>query len=120
MGQLLGVDLIITGDVSKVGDIISLNVKMVDVEKGNNVLSHVIDIKGELQDVLRGGCYEMAMIFSGKKKPENERSVLTAEKSSVWPWIIGGVAIVGLGVGGTVLYLNMNKDEGKTDEYDIQ
>ncbi|HSQ41124.1 MAG TPA: CsgG/HfaB family protein [Fibrobacteraceae bacterium] len=120
VGQLLGVDRILTGEVSKVGDIISLNIKMVDVEKGNNLLSHVIDIKGELQDVLRGGCYEMAQIFSGQKKPENERSVLTAEKSSVWPWIIGGVAIVGLGVGGTILYLNMNKDEGKSDEYDIQ
>jgi len=116
----LGVDRIITGEVSKVGSIISLNIKMVNVEEGNNMLSHVIDIKGEMQDVLRGGCFEMAQIFSGRKKTEGERSILTVEKSRVWPWVVGGVAFVGLGVGGTILFLTMNKNEGKTDEYDIQ
>jgi len=116
VGQLLGVDRIITGEVSKMGDIISLNLKMVDVEKGNNTLSHVIDIKGELQDVLRGGCYEMAQIFSGKKKPESDRTILTAEKSNAWPWILGGVGLVAIGAG---TYIVLNSGSSKRSDYTV-
>lgn len=120
VGQLLGVDRIVNGTLTKVGTLYTLNLKMVDVGSGQNILSHALDIRGSLEDVMRGGCYEMALIFSGLKKPAEEHSVLTAEKGSVWPWIIGGVALVGLGVGGTILYVNQGKDEGTVDEYDIQ
>jgi TolB-like protein len=118
VGQLLGVDRIITGTLTKVDKLYTLNLKMVDVGSGQNILSHALDIRGSLEDVMRGGCLEMAQIFAGLKKPTDSNVVLTAEKGSVWPWIIGGVAVVGLGVGGVILY--MNQDEGTTDEYDIQ
>ena len=116
VGQLLGVDRIITGEVSKVGDIVSMNLKMVDVEKGNNVLSHALDIKGSMQDVLHGGCYEMAQIFSGRQKPNGERSILTVEKSSVWPWIVGGLGVVAIGAG---TYVVLNKDSSKRADYTV-
>jgi TolB-like protein len=118
VGQLLGVDRIISGDIGKVGDMITMNLKLVDVENGANVMSHAIDIKGDLQTVLRGGCYEMAQIFSGLKKPANDHSVLTAEKSSVWPWVVGGVAIVA-GAMTTVVILSQDNSGSAKNPYTV-
>jgi len=98
VGQLLGVDRIITGSITKVDKLYTLNMKMVDVGSGQNQMSHALDIRGSLEDVLRGGCYEMAQIFAGLKQPEDSHTVLTAEGSSVWPWIAGGVGLVAAGV----------------------
>ncbi len=103
--------------IGKVGDMITMNLKLVDVENGANLMSHAIDIKGDLQTVLRGGCYEMAQIFAGLKKPGSDRTVLTAEKSSVWPWIVGGVAVLGLGAG-SLVYLQSQNNKSTLDEYD--
>lgn len=116
VGQLLGVDLIITGEVSKVGHMISLNVKMINVESGSNIKSHVLDINGELQDVIRGGCFEMAQIFSGRKEPEKDHSVLSIEKPSVLPWIIGGLGTLALGFG---TYLLLNQNENTVEDYTV-
>ena len=113
VGQLLGVDKIITGEVSKMGDLITLNVKMVDVEKGSNELSHALDIQGTLQDVLRGGCYEMAQIFGGKKQPAGEHSVLAVQKMTIWPWLVGGVGIVAAGVV-TYIVVSQPKESKRT------
>lgn len=109
MGELLGVDRIINGSISKVDKLYTLNLKMIDVESGKNILSHAIDIRGSMEDVLRGGCYELAQIFSGLKQPTNDHTVLTAEKRSLWPWIVGGVGIAAIG-GGVILFLNSNKN----------
>ena len=108
VGQLLGVDRIITGSINKVDKLYTLNLKMVDVESGKNIISHAIDIRGSMEDVMCGGCYEMAQIFSGLKKPENDHTVLTAEKTSLWPWIVGGLGVVAIG-GGTYIVLNQKK-----------
>ena len=83
VGQLLGVDRIITGSITKVEKLYTVNLKMVNVENGQNEMSQAIDIRGTMEDVMRGGCYELAQIFSGLKKPTSEHSVLTAEKASV-------------------------------------
>lgn len=113
VGQLLGVDHIITGSLTKVGSLYTLNLKMVDVGSGQNTLSHALDIRGSLEDVLRGGCYEMAQIFAGLKKPNDSHTVLTAEKSSVWPWIVGGVALV---AGAVVTVVVLTQDDSATDK----
>lgn len=108
MGQLLGVDRIITGTLTKVDKLYTLNLKMVDVGSGQNSLSHALDIRGSLEDVMRGGCYEMAQIFAGLKKPTDSHTVLTAEKGSVWPWIIGGTAVV---AGAVVAVVVLTQDD---------
>lgn len=112
VGQLLGVESFIAGEVSQVGKVISLNLKMVDVGSGANQKSHALDIEGDLQTVLSGGCYEMAQIFAGLKQPAAERTVLTAQKSSPWPWILGGAALVTTGV---VTYILLTQDQGAED-----
>jgi len=113
VGQLLGVDRIITGSITKVDKLYTLNMKMVDVGSGQNQISHALDIRGSLEDVLRGGCYEMAQIFAGLKKPEDSHTVLTAEKSSVWPWVVGGLGVVGAGI---ATWAILTQSDGASDD----
>jgi hypothetical protein len=63
---------------------------------------------------MRGGVPEMALIASGKKKPENNHTVLVAQGSgSIWPWIAGGVVVAG-GAAAAVLLLSQDKAAAST------
>lgn len=108
IGQLLSVQGIFTGDLSRVGKIWSLSVKKTNVGSGQTEFSHVLDIQGSLEDVLRGGCAEMALIASGKKKAEENRTVLVAKGGSIWPWVLGGLAVAG-GATAAVILLTQDK-----------
>jgi len=112
IGQLLGADRIITGSLTRVDKLYTLNLKLVNVESGANEMSHALDIRGSLEDVLRGGCFEMAQIFSGLQKPQDSHTVLTAEKASLWPWIVGGVSLLGAGV---LSYVLLTQDNASSD-----
>lgn len=96
VGQILGVERILVGEVGKVGKLLTFNLKMVDVGTGANLKSHALDIKGGMDDLLRGGAWEMGQIFAGRKKPTSDHSVLTADQPRVWPWIVGGTAVVAI------------------------
>jgi hypothetical protein len=113
IGQLLSVDGIYTGEVSKVGKTWSLSVKRTDVGTGQTLFSHVLDIQGSLEDVLRGGCPEMALIASGKKKPENQHTVLVAKGGSVWPWVLGGAVVAG-GAATAAILLTQDKSSSSS------
>lgn len=113
VGQLLGVDLIVSGTFQKLDKVVSLTVKMVNVESGVVEKSHIIDIEGSVQDMMRAGCTEMALVMAGKKQPEGERQVLTVKKTLIWPWIVGGAAVVVAGVA-TALILTQD-DSGHED-----
>jgi hypothetical protein len=104
VGQLLGVQKVFIGEVSRVGGTTTLDVRRVDVATGRDEFGHFLDIRGSTEDVLRLGCREMALIQSGAKVPDKERSVLVAEhKTSVWPWVAGGVLLVGGGATAAIL-----------------
>lgn len=105
LGKLLSVDGIYTGEVGKVGKTWTLSVKRTDVGTGQTIFSHVMDIDGGLEDVLRGGCPEMALIASGRKKPQNSRTVLVPQGSAIWPWIAGGTLAVGAATAATILWI---------------
>jgi len=112
IGQLLSVQGIFTGELSRTGKTWSLSVKRTDVGSGQTQFSHVLDIEGSLEDVLRGGAPEMALIASGKKKPENNHTVLVAKKEgSLWPWVAGGVAVAG---GATAAAILLTQDKSST------
>jgi len=108
IGQLLSVEGIFTGEVAKVGKTWSLSVKRTDVGSGQTLFSHVLDIQGSMEDVLRGGCVEMSQIASGRKKPAEDRSILVAKRGSLWPWIAGGTVLVG---GAVVAAVLLTKDD---------
>lgn len=110
VGQILGVERILVGEVGKVGKLLTFNLKMVDVGTGANLRSHALDIKGGMDDLLRGGAWEMGQIFAGKKTPASDHSVLTADKPRVWPWMVGGTAVVALAAV-AIVYLLGNSSE---------
>jgi len=105
VGKLLSAEGIYTGEVAHIGKTWTLSVKMTDVGSGQTVFSHVLDINGSLEDVLRGGCPEMALIASGRKKPENSHTVLVAQGGSVVPWVVGGVIVAGGATTAAILLL---------------
>ena len=104
VGQLLGVQKLFLGEVSKVGDLLTLTLRRVDVGSGRSEFSHALDIRGTTEDMLRFGCREMSLIASGSKSPDGDRSVLVPEKKTrLWPWLLGGAVVVGGGVTAAVL-----------------
>lgn len=110
VGQLLGVERIAVGEIGKVGDFLTFNLKMVDVGTGQNLQSHALDVKGGMDALLRAGAWEMAQIFSGRKKPTSEHSVLTADRPRAWPWIVGGTMVVA-GATVAIVYMLRNPPE---------
>jgi len=113
VGQMLGVERIITGEVTRMDKLWSLTLRMVDVGTGAVAASHVLDIKGKLETVLRGGCPEMAEIIAGKKQPTGTRTVLAEEKTGVspWVWVASGTVLVGGGVAAALL---LTQDNGSS------
>lgn len=104
MGQLLGVQKLLLGDVSQVGNVLTLTVRRVDVATGASEFSHALDLRGNAEDMLRLGCREMALIASGAKKSDGDRSVLAPEKkTALWPWIVGGAVVAGGAVTAAIL-----------------
>ena len=113
VGQLLGVQSLFTGEVAKVDGAWSLSVKRTDVGTGQTVFSHVLDIKGSKADLLRGGTAKMARLASNQEKPGQERTVLVAE-TPLWPWLVGGTALVGGGVAAAVLLTGQSSTPATT------
>lgn len=102
IGQLLSVQSIFTGELSRTGQVWSLAVRRTDVESGQTRFSHVLDIEGDFGDVLRGGVPAMARYACGREKPENDHTILVARGTRLWPWWLGGSLLVG-GVAAAVL-----------------
>ncbi len=101
VGQLLGVDQVITGSVGKVGNVYTLNVKLIDVQTGAILRSHVVDVEGDLSKLLVYGCKESAQGLLGLETKET----LPKERSGSWK-VWGGVGVVALAtIGGIVYYL---------------
>ncbi len=113
MNRLAGVGHVITGSISKINNLYSMNLKMVNVKNGQNELSHTLDVTGGIENVIREGCFEMAQIFSGIKKTTSARSTLAEKKPLVWPWVAGGVALTA-GVVTAVVILMQPNDTKKT------
>lgn len=112
IGQLLGVDKIFSGSVSKIGSLYTLNVRRIDVTTGRVEAQHAIDTDGGIEETLTKSCKTMATRFIPAEK--TEASITPAKKSSkLWLWIGGGVLIAG-GVTAAIL-LNQPKTAPKTE-----
>lgn len=112
VGQILGVERIVSGELTHMGKLWSLTVRQVDVSSGALVTSHVLDIHGKLETVLRGGCPQIADILSGKTKPTETRTVLQERSSNTWLWVVGGSAIA---AGGVIAVILLSQDDNKTE-----
>ncbi|HPG39456.1 MAG TPA: PEGA domain-containing protein [bacterium] len=65
MGQILGVDRMISGSVGKVGRIYSLFVQMVDIETGRIMMSKVEDCDCPIEDVYSKSVQNIALKMAG-------------------------------------------------------
>lgn len=111
VGQLLGVERIVSGELTHMGKLWSLTIRQVDVGTGALVVSHVLDIEGSLATVLRGGCPQMADIVSGRSKPVESRTVLQEKSATPWLWIAGGATIL---TGGVIAALVLTRNDEST------
>jgi len=70
IGRLIGVSKMIAGSVSKVGEIYSVSIRLIDVETGKIEATALEDVEGSLGFVLTQAIPSVAMQISGLEKPE--------------------------------------------------
>jgi hypothetical protein len=126
MGQVLGVDKMVTGKVVNFGPVWSISASLIDVATGRIDISVAEDIRGELFDVLGKGCPSLAdQLTAGEmsadeiKAREAARAAQggSSSKSSGTKWIVAGslfATAVGLGVFG---FLQNQAIQEKIDAY---
>lgn len=108
MGQLLGVDQIVTGSLGKIGNVYSMNVKMIDVQSGAILSSYSVDVQGELSDVLTNGCKDLATRLARG----GDSSTSLGRSNRIW-WIAGGATL--LAALGTGTYFLLQSDDSSTE-----
>lgn len=107
MGQLLGVEKLVMGSLGKIENLISMNMKMINVATGQIEASHAIDLKGGMSEVLTKGCQQMAQNLSGTK---SNKKVASPSFSKSWVWAGAGIGILTTGI---VIYFITQKSEKK-------
>ena len=61
IGRLVGVEKIIGGSISKVGNTYSISIRIVSVETGSILHTTTYDYKGEIDELLTNGMREVAI-----------------------------------------------------------
>lgn len=67
IGQLLNVEFIISGSVSKFGSMFSISSRMISVETGEIFSTATFDHEGKIEDLLIRGMKEVAFVLTGQK-----------------------------------------------------
>jgi len=70
VGRMIGVDRMIGGSISKVGDLFSVNAKIVSVETGEIFNSITFDLNGEIELLLSDGMKSVSYLLAGEEAPE--------------------------------------------------
>ncbi|MBD3422167.1 MAG: DUF2380 domain-containing protein [Chitinivibrionales bacterium] len=113
MGQILGIDQMISGSVGKVGKAYSINVRVVEVRSGKivNTVAHTYTgpIEGLLTTEMKVVAKKLAGIETVFKQPK-------AKGRSKAPFIITGAAVGLAAVGGAIAYFALFNDKDETNE----
>lgn len=104
-GKLLGVRLMVTGDVGKIGNVLTIDVRMFDVTTGKIVRAIQEDYSGDVSGLL-GVMKTIAHKLAGVKEEK--------KKSGGFPWLWVTLAAVVIG-GGTAALLMGGGDGGEDD-----
>ena len=94
-GKLLGVQVMIAGDVGKVGNVLTIDVRMFHVATGKILKAIQEDHRGDVAGLL-GVMKRLARKVAGMKTEEKE-------SSGGFPWLWVGLGVVALGGGAAVL-----------------
>ncbi len=93
-GRLLGVQMMIAGDVGKVGNVLTIDVRLFDVSTGRIVRAIQEDHRGDVSGLLKV-MKRIARKAAGLKVDE--------DKGGGFPWLWVGLGVVVLGGGAAVL-----------------
>ncbi len=75
VGQLLGVESVITGDIGKIGNTWTVSLRLVDMTTGKIEKTETMDYQGDIDgllDVMR----QIAFIFAGKDPPKSKATLI--------------------------------------------
>lgn len=103
IGRLIGVDHLVIGNLSDVGETYSLSVKLIDVETGAVISSHAHDLKGDVDDILTESCSKLAREMAGLEEEQWWRN----------PWIWSGATTL-VGAVFITYFLTQEEPESKT------
>jgi len=127
VGQVLGVQFIVTGSIGKLEDMYYVETRLIDV--GSSKITKSVDrnVHGTLKDVLITALPEIASELSGKIVPVNmttsksskEAPIKTVQpeikkKKRVVPILLSAVGVIGAGVGAFFI-IQKKKDSGEPE-----
>ncbi len=101
VGQLLGVEAMIAGDIGKVGLTYTIDLRLIDVRTGSIIQAKRQDHKGEI-DGLLDVMSVIAQGFAAAQKQNDEEALKLSQKKINKLWFIAGGAVL---VGGAYLIL---------------
>ena len=107
VGQLLGVEQMIAGDLGKIGQTYTIDLRLIDVESGKIVGTQTKDYKGEI-DGLLAMMTDIARSFAAQTTGQQvvvAQPVTSAAKGTsktMW-YILGGAAVLGGGAAALLL-----------------
>lgn len=93
-GRLLGVQQMIAGDVGKIGNVLTIDIRVFDVANGKIVRAYKNDYRGEVSGLL-GVMSDIARDIAGLKR--------TKQGSLTWLWLTMGAIVIGGGVAALLL-----------------
>jgi len=85
VGQLIGVEMIIGGSVSKVGDMYSISARIVSVETGEMVKTATFDYDGKIGELLRTGMRVIAYRLAGRGDEIVSEMNITLRQPDLYP-----------------------------------
>ncbi|MCK6601580.1 MAG: CsgG/HfaB family protein [Bacteroidetes bacterium] len=102
IGKLLSAEKIINGDIGRLGDTYTINVKMINVTTGRIELVENQEYEGKLDGLLQ--------VFDDLAR----KMAGTYDDGSSWVWWVGGAAIIGGGAAAAVLLGGKSSSGGST------
>jgi hypothetical protein len=126
IGQLLGVDKLISGKVVTFGEVYAFNISYLNVGTGVVEKAFSLEIKGALIDVLSTGCKQAAdkLAFSNKPASKTKSTkvkviplIPVGAKTTNWKWIAVTMDILGASALGYGLYQE-SQVKSANDAYD--
>lgn len=111
-GRLLGARLMVAGDVGKIGNTITMDVRMFDVTTGKIVRAPQHDFTGEISGLL--GLIKIIAKQLAGQEPDTQKQEVKRDDEGGFPWMWVGLGT--LLVGGGVAALVLSGDDGGSDD----
>jgi len=102
-GKILGVQILIAGSVSKVGNMYTISIRSIDVASGTVINIAAVDYEGSIEGAAKKACPEVAAKLVGE--PVEKKG------GNTWLYIGGGILLAG---GAAAYFLASNGDEDTT------